>query len=199
MKSRAPISEGKSSAEEDASIIKSVLSGDKDDYRHLVTKHQDRVFSMIYRLVGNESDTRDLAQDVFLKAYLNLAKFQFRSSFETWLTRIAINTTHNYFASRRFKESKKTINCTAEGFESLVTHSEQPGFSDEALLQFLQGAIQSLKPKHREVITLCALEQKSYEEAARILEIPIGTARSRLHSARLKVREHIKGLIGEDE
>ena len=75
-------------------IIEMVLSGQKDQYRHLVRANQDKIYSLIMRQIGDEQTSADLTQEVMLKGYLNLKKFRFESSFSTWLTRIALNTSN---------------------------------------------------------------------------------------------------------
>lgn len=173
----------------DEALIGAVLSGDKEQFRPLVTRYKDMVFSMIMRQVGDPALAEEIAQETFLKAYLSLRSFRFEARFSTWLVRIALNQTSSYFASRRFKEKQRT-----ETFDPLLHDSacSAPGAEneEEKLISRLQTALKGLKRKFREVLVLCALEGKSYEEAAQILKVPVGTVRSRLNKARLLLQSH---------
>lgn len=124
---------------------------------------------------------RDLAQEVFIKAYLGLKSFRFASTFSTWILRITLNTTNNYFSSRHYKEREASLPFQAEMHGQ--TAEDVPQFN-EGLLAHLQSGIASLRPKLRDVVVLCGLENKSYEETAQILGIPAGTVASTGHSFR---------------
>lgn len=180
----------------DAEIIKRVLRGERDEFRHLIDRHKDMVFGMIMRQVGDRSTAEDIAQETFCRAYQFLKRFRFESSFSTWVTRIALNQTSTYFSSRKFKESRKT-----ESFDS-TTHDmagEDPHKiqeTKEALKAFREG-LSKLTPKLRDVLILCAFEQKEYDEVASILGIPVGTVRSRLNAARLQIRKFLPPRISE--
>jgi RNA polymerase sigma-70 factor (ECF subfamily) len=175
-------------AEDDSEIVRRILAGEREDFRLLVDKHKHMVFGMIMRQIGTREIAEEIAQETFCRAYLSLKHFRFESAFATWLTRIALNQTSTYFASRRFKESRRT-----ESFD-LAQHDSQggdpqAGQESKATLMAFRGAIGALSPKLREVLVLCTLEQKSYEEVAAALGIPVGTVRSRLNAARLELRK----------
>ena len=165
-------------------VINLVLKGQKDEYRHLVRTYQGRIYGMVRRQTKDAEIARDIAQDVFMRAYRALPSFRFESTFSTWLTRIALNATNSYFKSRQYNQMRKT--------EDIAPHAEvikaQDCDSGSHQIGKLQSAIQQLKPIYRDVITLCGVEGKSYDEAARILQIPIGTVRSRLNKARLEIK-----------
>lgn len=176
----------------DEELIRLVLKGEKDEFRHLVRRHQDRVYAMIRRSVGDEATARELAQETFLKAFLNLKSFRFESAFSTWLIRIALNQSHSYFSSRRFKERSRTTELDETWHAAQQTTDGDPMVRKQELEQ-LRTAIGDLKPKLRDVVVLCSLEGRSYEETATLLEVPIGTVRSRLNKARLELRKSLKG------
>lgn len=178
------------------SLLRRIIDGDKDAYRLVVGRYQDVVFSMILRQVGDRAAAEDLAQEVFVKAYVSLRRFRFESRFSTWLTRIALNHVNSYFASRRYRTSRTTESfdvarhdVSSEGIDS----DEQ---SQRAMLRF-RAALGDLKPHFRSVIVLCGLEGRSYAEAAEILDIPIGTVRSRLNKARLLLKDKLMELSNE--
>lgn len=173
----------------DAEIIARVLQGERDEFRELVVRYQHQVFAMIMRQVGEREIAQDIAQEVFFRAYRKLATFRGESSFSTWLVRIALNLTTNYFQSRCCRERRQSQELAA----SIVVPEmlDENTAETQQALNFLQREISQLKPLYRDVIVICALERKSYEEAARILDIPIGTVRSRLNTARNMLRERV--------
>lgn len=171
--------------------VREVLAGNPDEFRPLVTVHKDRVFSMVLRMVGERPIAEELTQEIFVKAYTSLARFRFDSSFGTWITRIALNHTSNYFDSRRYKQYKKTV-----PFDALVHDRPEELSEPNKLLLHFRDALEDLKPALREVLVLCALEGKTYEEAALILSIPVGTVRSRLNRARERVRQTLEEVMG---
>lgn len=169
-------------------LIRSVLRGHQEDFAVLVRTHQQMIFNLIKRQVRDEAAANDLLQETFIRAYGGLKKFKFQSKFSTWLTRIALNVTNSYFSSRRYKEFVKNVPLDhAPVSSSEDMDSSEPDFSaQQALLQFYMG---SLKPKFRDVLVLCALEEKSYAEAADILGIPVGTVCSRMNTALTTLRD----------
>lgn len=168
-------------------IVRRVASGDRAEFRHLVARYKDMIFSLALRQVGNRSIAEELAQEVFVKAYLNISRFRFESSFSTWLVRIAINHINSYFASKRYKQARNTESFVPERHDR-DCESPETQLQRKERIRLFQAALAQLKPKFREAITLCGLEGKSYEEAARILKIPVGTVRSRLNKARLELK-----------
>lgn len=164
-------------------IITSVIAGNRENFRYLVAAHQQKVFAMIRRQVTDEHLAGDLTQDAFVKAYVNLPSFRFESSFSTWLIRIALNVTHTYFRSRQFKEAQKTMPLDPlfdAGHPDSAHHEAAASAID---IQRLRRVISTLKPIYREVIVLCCLEGKTYDEASSILQIPRGTVCSRMNTA----------------
>ncbi len=172
-------------------IIRRVLAGAKDEFRVLVLAHQSRVFALIMRQVANQAIANELTQEVFLKAYRNLHRFRFEAQFSTWLIRIALNVCTTYFSSKRFKQAKSTMS-----FEEIEIPSESESYGvgaviDRETLKRVRSALLTLSPKLRETIILCGFEERTYEEAAQILEIPVGTVRSRLNKARNLLRKKV--------
>lgn len=169
-------------------IIERVQNGSKEDFRLLVAAHQSRIFAAIVRQGVERSIAMELSQEVFLKAFLNIGSFRFEARFSTWLLRIAVNHTSSYFASKRFKQRKRTVPLDETWYEQSRSGFDEDGYDLEALKRLKQAAAQ-LPPKYREVLVLCGFEQRPYQEAASLLGIPVGTVRSRLHKARCMAKE----------
>lgn len=181
------------SEEGESEVIKQVLSGDKNAFESLVVTHQDLIFAMIMRQVGHVSTAEELTQEVFIKAFKNLKSFNFEAKFSTWLTRIAINHTTSFFRSRRFKESKQT-EAIKEEANKVSEDKLSSGYELKEQLAAFRNCFKKLGPKFQAIITLCGLEERSYEEAALIAEVPLGTVRSRLNKARLLLKDCMSEL-----
>lgn len=175
-------------------IVREVLGGNTEEFRFLVETYKNRVFSLVLRAVGDRPVAEELTQEVFVKAYSNLAQFRFEASFGTWLTCIALNHTTNYFDSKRYKQSRCTVSYEPQTHESKSQAEES--LTNEVLLESFRSALSELKPQYRDIIVLCSLEGKSYEEASAILDIPVGTVRSRLNRARERLRTLIEQRTG---
>ena len=174
--------------------IRLVLQGDKEAFRFLVEAHQDYLFSMLRRTITDPTVARELSQECFIRAYRHLAQFRFESSFRTWLVRIALNCTRSYFSSRTYAESLRRVAWEESQVEQLLPTDVY----DPLMVVSLKRAIAALPNELREVILLCGLEQYSYEETADVLEIPVGTVRSRLHRAREQLRTLYHASSQED-
>ena len=167
--------------QDDKEIISQVLDGDIDSYRELVEKYQDKIYKTVLYQVRCAEDAEDITQIVFVKAFKALASFKGDSAFLTWLTRIAINETKNFFTSITYKKGLKTDSVEVKIIDDFVGKDTQ---SEKELLEKFALAIEKLDNDLKEIIILCGVQGYSYEEVAEMIEIPIGTVRSRLNRAR---------------
>lgn len=168
-------------------LIALILAGDRSQFRHIVARYKDRVFGTIMRQTGDRAIAEDLSQEVFLKAFRGLQSFRQEASFATWLTRITLNTTSSYFASKQHRERRNAVEL-----QSLANQSDRHYEQDELLQEHIalfRSCLAKLSERFRGIISLCGLEEQSYEEAAAVLGIPVGTVRSRLHKARVLLKD----------
>jgi RNA polymerase sigma-70 factor, ECF subfamily len=182
---------------EERALIEKIQSGKNDEYRHLVNRYKNLVYSMIMRQVSKNSLAEELSQEVFIKAFTNIKQFRFQSKFSTWLTRIALNHTNTFFSSKRYKIELKSESFDIQKHESQMGNNLNDKEQEEnqaRLLKNFRAALAKLKPMFREVLILCALEEKTYEEVSEILDVPIGTVRSRLNKARLLMRKLVEEI-----
>lgn len=177
---------------EDSALIQETLQGSPVAFGRLVEKYQDRLYNTMLHFVGDAEETMDVVQEAFVHAYLNLSSFQGESAFYTWLYRIAFNIAATYH--RR----KKPVQSIDRLYAETGQESPDPGHSpahrveQEERSQKVRQAIAMLSEDHRAVLVLRDLDGYTYEEIAQILGIPIGTVRSRLHRARLELRDKLK-------
>jgi RNA polymerase sigma-70 factor (ECF subfamily) len=173
-------------------LIDECLRGDTAAFGELVRRYQERLFNTVYRLVDNAEDARDVVQEAFLNAYQSLDSFKGDSRFFTWLYRIAINTAISLKRKQRAGRNIEAGRNGDGGVEPLdASEFSRPGHALEQAEEEhrIQSALNRLSPEHRAVLILKDIEGQKYEQMAEILQVPIGTIRSRLHRARAELRE----------
>jgi RNA polymerase sigma-70 factor (ECF subfamily) len=185
-------------SDEDRLLIAECLAGRREAFGELVSRYQSRLYNAAIRLVDNPEDAADVVQDAFLNAFQSLHTFKGDAEFFTWLYRIAFNTAIS------FKRKKRaTVSLDGRGPEGSIDPDDsseyiKPGAALERSEEEsqLKDAISRLSHEHREVLVLKDIEGLKYEEIAEILAVPIGTIRSRLHRARLELRELLESHDG---
>jgi RNA polymerase sigma-70 factor (ECF subfamily) len=183
---------------DDQHLIAECLQGNPAAFGGLVYRYQERLYHSVYRLVENAEDARDVVQEAFLNAYQSLDGFKGDALFFTWLYRIAVNTAISLKRKQRVMARLEMGRNGEHLIEPLDTSEEsRPG---HALEQEEQGrrvheALSRLSAEHRTVLVMKDMEGQKYETMAEILQVPIGTIRSRLHRARLELR----GLLEKSE
>ena len=182
----------------DEEIIRRVLSGEREAFRYLLMRHKNQVFSTIMRAVGCADIAEELTQETFLRAYSGLSGFRSQARFSTWLAQIAINSTSTYFSSRAYRDRRRSISFQQE-LHSHTSPSAERDFIIQQRLEHFARALESLPPRLREVLLLCGIEGHPYDEVAILLAIPVGTVRSRLNSARHRMRELISAEERKNE
>lgn len=189
----------------DLALVRSARDGDLSAFNELVVRYQDAVFNVAYRLIGEREQAEEAAQEAFLKAYQGLASFKENASFYTWLFRIAINTAYSKGRTIRRQQRERPFGLPEDdgderppaGPEAVPAETAGPvdvALEDERAAA-VQEAIRSLDPEFRSVVVLRDIEGRSYEEIASILDCPEGTIRSRLHRARLELRNRLRRLM----
>lgn len=189
---------------EDEALVTAFQDGNKKAFDELVLKHQDRVFNLCYRLLGDYQEANDSAQETFVRVYQSLNKFRKESKFSTWLYRIAVNTCKNRLKSLEYRFGKKMVR-----FDNPQSAEDGPPsmeIRDEAISPFaelekkeklktIHKAIESLPAAKKTVVILRDVEGLSYEEIAGITGYNLGTVKSKLARARSDLREKLKGVV----
>ena len=187
----------------DIELVKKTISGDRQAYRKLVEKYQQRIYSIAYGVLHNREDSLDVCQDVFIKAFRKLEKFRGESSFYTWLYRIAINMAIDYRRKRKVTVEVEYNDALKPDEEiekqSIKTQAENPAekLDRKEINKLVMEAIQTLPDEQKTVLILREIEGLPYDEIAETIGISIGTVMSRLHYGRKKLRDilapHISG------
>jgi len=180
----------------DEELVERFVDGETDSFPILVERHQARVYSIVYGIMGTRDEAEDLSQEVFIKVYENLGRFKAKSKFYTWIYRITVNVCLS--AQRKKSRSKRIISMSRLSGPSAnpgeveladETFSPQKVFKDRELASRIQLAINSLPGILRITFTLREFEDLSYRELAGILRCSMGTVKSRLSRARESLRE----------
>ena len=174
---------------EDSSLIQKALSGDDRAYKRLMHKYHDAIFNFIFKMVHDRQQVEDLTQEAFIKAFSSLQNFNDEYAFSTWLYKIATNNSIDFIRKRKLQVY--SIDKPIESKESDYAF-ELPDDSYEAdrdlissqRTKLLNEAIAKLPEKYKKVIRLRHVEEKSYEEIAKSLRLPIGTVKAHIFRAR---------------
>ncbi len=182
---------------DDAQLIQQALGGESAAFGQLVTRYQDRLYNSLVHVVGSTDTAYDVVQDALVQAYVKLETFERASGFYTWLYRIAFNLA----ISRRRRE--RPVLSVEQARDVLghepVDRGAVPGarLEQQERAGQVQSALATLSEEHRAILILREVDGCAYEEIAQVLDLPIGTIRSRLHRARLQLRDQLKGVVEE--
>ena len=179
-------------------LIDTAQHGDLEAFNQLVLNHQDMMYRISLRILNDEPAAADATQNAMIQAFRNIKSFR-GGSFRSWLARVTVNA--SYDELRRWRRqpamSLDQVNNDGEEIESLpwmMDHSAGPEESFDALelRDAIQHCVKALIPDYRMVVILVDVEGMSYEEAARIAQIPVGTVKSRLARARMQLRKSLQ-------
>jgi RNA polymerase sigma-70 factor (ECF subfamily) len=190
---------------EDEALAQQARSGDMAAFGRLVSRYQDRVLNTCWRIAGHREDAEDLAQETFLHALEAIASYQARSRFYTWLYRIAVNLalSHRRRQARAVRLSlhNRDGQCIGHQAATLVGRISADAQDPPAKLSAretqrrIEQGLADLDDEPRTVVVLRDLEGLDYAQIADILDLPVGTVKSRLHRARMELRRYLKTAI----
>jgi RNA polymerase sigma-70 factor (ECF subfamily) len=186
----------------DALLVEGLRTGDDDAYQALITRFQQPVYSLVYRLLNDPGDACDVVQEVFLKVFRSIGSFRGQSSLKTWIYRIAMNEAHNHrrwFGRRRGHEiGLEDDQGDGMTYEQVLPDPGRSPFDitlDHETMRCIEEALSGLKPAFRDAVVLRDVEGLAYEEIAEILEISLGTVKSRILRGREALREKLAGRL----
>jgi RNA polymerase sigma-70 factor (ECF subfamily) len=191
--------------EEEKQLLNLAKKGDRRSFDMLVKKYANQIFNLGLRLCGNRELAQDIAQETFINAYTGIKNFQEKSSFSSWLYRIAINCWKNKvrYEKRRFFSKHISIDETIEMEDNLIKReiiSQDNDFENQIEKKIeaeeVQKIINTLDYETRVIIILRDVFEKEYEEISEIMKIPLGTVKSRLSRARQELKQKFFNLMG---
>lgn len=181
--------------------INEVLKGNQDSFEEIVTIFQHRLYHVCFRMLGNRQEAEDIAQEAFVRAYINIHTFDQKRKFSTWIFRIATNLCIDRI---RKKKPDYYLDANVPGTEGLTMYSkiEGPGKLPEDEIEQMetqeriQYEISRLSDRYRSVIVLRYIEELPLQEISDILELPLGTVKTRVHRGRAALRKQMGDLQG---
>ena len=201
---QVPLAAGDALAFEDAPLVDRCRKGDLRAFEALVAKYQDRVYNMILRMCGRPADAEELAQETFLKALEKIGQFRGQSGFYTWLFRIAANLTISHRRRGgliRFQSLMGGDDGDGEAMDlaprlaAANTPPPEAVMMTAELSSRLMAALDGLDDEFRLAVVLRDVEEMDYSQIAEVLEVPIGTVKSRLHRGREMLKEKLSDLM----
>ena len=184
---------------EETQLIDRALEGDRAAFTRLVELNQDRLFASMLQVTGSADEAEDVVQEAFIRAFMKLDTFQRNSLFFTWLYRIAFNSA---LTRRRRKQARVSLDSFRDNSGLEVV--DRGDAVDESMLRnervaMVRQALQTLTEEHRNILVLREMQDHSYEEIAEILDISIGTVRSRLSRARRQLKLAVEAMQRSEE
>jgi len=186
-------------------LIRRLQQRDEKAFEEIVRMYQHKVFNLVYRMIGNQEEAEDIAQEVFVTVFKAIDSFRGEAKFSTWLYRIAANHCKNrmkYLGRRSYKATGELNEVTEKEAQEAQPSSMRPHVDGpDAVLEGLelertvQQGIKALDEEHRVLIILRDVEDLSYEEISSITGLELGTVKSRLHRARLQLKEHMAKVL----
>lgn len=187
----------------ESKLLAEAIEGDIESFEKLITQYNRYVYNIAYRMMGNEEDAKDMAQEALIKAYKNIKTFKQESTFSTWLYRIVINCCKDEIRKRQHK----TVSLDAElseDFTGMALIEDKDSkvnpvivYEQQELREEIQNALNSLSEDAKSIVVLKDIMGYSYQEIGDILQIPIGTVRSRLSRSRQLLKQQLQLKLSE--
>jgi RNA polymerase sigma-70 factor, ECF subfamily len=188
----------------DAALVTRVQQGDKKAFDLLVLKYQRKIIRLLSRMIRDQNEIEDVAQEAFIKAYKALPQFRGDSAFYTWLYRIAINTARNWLSQNSRRPSSPNMNVsendeTFSEIDNLTdSHTPEAEMVSREIAASVNQTIESLPEELRQAIVMREIDGMSYEDIALAMSCPIGTVRSRIFRAREAIATKLRPIMGNE-
>lgn len=188
--------------ETDEYWVERYLAGESSAFDQLVRRTQSRLFATILRIVGSREEALDVLQETYLKVFRNLHRFERGSAFHTWAYRIAVNQAISFRRKRRLPGLSQMGRADSDHDMDPADPESAESTLDRLLLDernsFVIKALNELPPAQRAVLVMCDFDDLRYDEIAAVLNVPIGTVRSRIHRAREEMRKKLLPMMQAD-
>lgn len=188
---------------EDAELIDGLRHGVERAYEELLLRYQHPVYNLVYRLLNDPADANDVVQEVFLKIFKNIRSFRGQSSLKTWVYRIAVNEAHNHrrwFSRHRKQEVGLEREDEDRGYQDTLSDPGPTPFdaaADKEAHGIIESALNALNPTFRAAVILRDVEDLSYEEIADVLQLNLGTVKSRIMRGREALKQALLARLNE--
>ncbi|MBN2732943.1 MAG: sigma-70 family RNA polymerase sigma factor [Balneolaceae bacterium] len=194
---KSPRNNASESSLEDDSLVRDAIGGAEKAYTKLVNKYERALHFYIMKMIKDQSKVEDLVQEVFVKAFDNLHSYNTNYAFSTWLYRIATNHTIDYLRKKKLQTLSIDEPVSSRDGEMEMQLPDETAQTDRDIIrserqQIVQQAIDELPEKYRDVIKLRHMQEKSYQEIAEVLDLPLGTVKAHIFRAREMLYKALK-------
>lgn len=193
----------------DKQLVDKILDGDTHAFKTIIKNTEGLVAQIIFKMINNSRDRKDLAQDVYLKAFKDLANFKFQAKLSTWIGQITYNTCLNYIRKKKLILIDSITNDNEDRSEGVVVLSDklvdvfenetQSKLYEKEISSILTAEIEKLAPLYKTLITLYHNEEMSYTDISEITQLPEGTVKNYLFRARKSLRENLLTQYKKEE
>lgn len=178
----------------DAECVRRIQRGETETFEILVRRHEKAIFNLVYRMLGDYDEAAETSQEVFLSAYRAIGQFRGDANFSTWLYRIALNQAATRRKSAGLRRHR-LVPLDGTDFVNEVDLGPAESLEKKEIRERVQRALNELEPEDAMVIVLRDLQDSAYEDVARVLNIPVGTVKSRLHRARQALKARLMAYV----
>lgn len=183
----------------DRQLVDEILGGETKRFETVIKNTKGLVTQIVFKMINSVEDRRDLAQEIYLKAYQNLSKFRFQSKLSTWIGQIAYNTCLHYLEKKKLvildhddsRTQEELLESLSKKLTSHSSESTEPDIFKGPLSEIIQAEIEKLSPLYKTLVTLYHQEELSYEEITQITDLPMGTVKNYLFRARKKLKDSL--------
>jgi RNA polymerase sigma-70 factor (ECF subfamily) len=191
---------------DEASIVAELKAGSEDAYDWLINRYHQPIYSLVYRILNNPADAADTTQEVFLKVFRGMKRFNGECSLKTWMYRIAIHEASNqrrwWFRHKSKETSMERQDADGNSFglcDTLVDPGDSPleTLAHEEIRSRVEGELKQISEPYRTTVVLRDIEGLSYEEIAEVLQISLGTVKSRLIRGREALKKRLESFVQE--
>ena len=187
---------------DDLRLVAALKEGVERAYEELLTRFQQPVYALAFRLLNDQSEAGDVVQEVFLKVFRNISSFRGQSTLKTWIYRITVNEAHNarrwFFRHRRREVELDTDPAESRNWKETIPDRNRSPYeeaADREQHQMIEAALEKINPIFREAVVLRDIMDLSYEEIAEVLGVSLGTVKSRILRGREALREQLAGSM----
>ena len=194
---------------EERKLVERILQGETASFSEIIRNTERLVAQIIFKMIDQPEDRKDLAQDVYLNAYKNLSRFRFESKLSTWIAQISYNTCYNFLEKKKLVLAGDLLENQSSDDDQFYSpfsqwndeRSHDPGkrIMERNRHSILASALEKLSPVYRTMIALYHQEDMSYEEIAAVTSLPIGTVKSYLFRARKSLKDSLEHHYKKDE
>jgi len=194
---------------QDKELVNRVLRGETQAFATIIKNTEGLVAQIVYKLITNAEDRKDLAQDIYLKTFKSLSGFKYQSKLSTWVGKIAYNTCFNFLDKKQLvlldnsipenEKQESALEFFTNKFVDLSNNNSETSLIRTERMEIVQSAIEKLPPLFKTLIMLYHYEELSYEEIAEITSLPVGTVKSYLFRSRKSLKDTILLKYKEEE